>query len=113
MREGVPTGVVLLLLVVVQWYYLFKASQVVASDSALCQFERYCRLSGGERSSDSRCRLAGPLDDSPNICMSSKARWCRLYPFADECAGFVQTRSATDWKAYYDAQNATAAAARR
>lgn len=109
MREGVPTGLVLLVLLVVQWYYLFKASQVLASDSELCAFERYCRLAGGERSSDSRCRLAGPLDDRPNICMSSKGRWCRLYPNTDECRDFVQTRTARNWAVYYETHNVSTA----
>lgn len=113
MGQG-PVGLVLLVLVVVQWYYLFKASQVIASDSEHCRFERYCRLIGGEKSYDSKCRLAGPFDDSPNICMSSKARWCRLYPQADECAGLVQTRVATrGWRRYYEAQDASTASAGR
>jgi hypothetical protein len=113
MREGVPTALFLLVLVVVQWYYVFKASQVIASDSRICEFERDCRLSGGERSPDVRCRLAGPLNDSPNICLSSKARWCRLYPFVNECTTFVQTRTATDWAAYYEERGGLPSSERR
>jgi hypothetical protein len=110
MQDGLPTGIVLLALVVVQWYYLFKASQVLASDSELCAFERFCRLNGGEGSGTSRCRLAGPLDSSPNICMTPMARWCRLYPHTSECKRLVQTRTSTDWEVYYEAHNVSTAA---
>jgi hypothetical protein len=101
MRESLPAGLVLLLLVFVQWYYVFKASQVIASDSALCEFERFCRLDGGEQSADQRCQNAGPRDNGPNICLTAKARWCRLYPHVADCLRLSPSRYAADWQQYY------------
>lgn len=105
MREGLATTIVFLVLVIVQWSFVLRAAHVIPTDSAHCEMERRCRLSGGQRSAEAQCRRAGPLDASPNICLSRKARWCRSYPHTDECRGFVQTRNSTNWVRFYELQD--------
>lgn len=99
-------ALVLMVAGAVQWYYIYLAARVLSTDSPECEFERYCRLNGGQRSSDINCRLGGPRDDWPNLCLTRKARWCSLYPQSSQCIGFTPSRFSTNWEEFYRAQGA-------